>query len=163
MVGRWLRSIALAGLTVGASSCTLDDQRQTTSMVQGKVDRGAEVYAEYCVRCHGQDGSGNTVGLPVPDIRGRDLWSKTSDTLLTIVAFGMVTHYSGDSVVRTMPPAPYGDADLAAVASYVSKHIGNVDRAFTADDVARVRGAYKEALRERLRASTRPTSQQIAD
>ena len=163
MVGRWLRSIALAGLAVGASSCTLDDQRQTTSTVQGKVDRGAEVYAEYCVRCHGEDGSGNTVGLPVPDIRGRSLWSETSDTLLFIVAFGMVTHYSGDSVVRTMPPAPYGDADLAAVASYVSKHIGKVDRTFTASDAARVRAAYKEALKRRLRTSTRQASQQIAD
>lgn len=136
--------MAFTLLTTLATSCTLEDQAEPHA-------RGAQVYAEYCVRCHGEDGAGGGVGASaVPDIRPRAIWSDTSDTLLVILAFGMATQYSADSVVRTMPPAPYTNADLAAVAAYISKHLGGVDRSFTAADVQRAKDAHKQALNGRL-------------
>lgn len=114
------------------------------------VDRGEEVFAEYCVRCHGADGTG--ARPDIPNIAAREFWQKDSDTLLFILAFGMDTDYSTDSVVRTMPPIPYSNADIAAVATYVSQHIGNNQQVFTEADVERVKSEHREALRQRFSA-----------
>ncbi len=116
-------------------------------------DRGDEVYAEYCMRCHGEAGEGAQDG--VPDIRGRALWKANTDTLLFILLFGMDTQYSSDSVHRTMPPIPYGDEDVADVASYVSDLIGGNPRTFTAEDVQRVRDRHKRQLLQRLSQTIR--------
>lgn len=142
MIQRWVWSIA--AIVMVATSCTLEDQVDPNA-------RGAQVYAEYCVRCHGEDGTGGGIGSSaVPDIRKRAIWSDSSDTLLVILAFGMATQYSSDSIVRTMPPTPYSNSDLAAVATYISTHLGGVNRSFTANDVQRAKKAHQQVLKQRL-------------
>lgn len=144
---RWVWSIAT--IVMVATSCTLEDQADLHA-------RGAQVYAEYCVRCHGEDGAGGGISSAVvPDIRPRSIWSSNSDTLLVILAFGMATQYSSDSVVRTMPPAPYNNADIAAVATYISTHLGGVDRTFTANDVQRAKVVHQQRIRTRIQQSVR--------
>ena len=131
-------------LLLGQASCATEEQHDVV------LDRGEQVFAEYCVRCHGSNGQG--ARTDVPNIAIREFWQNNSDTLLFILAFGMDTDYSTDSVVRTMPPIPYDDADIAAVATYVSKHIGNNPQVFTAEDVQRVKSEHREALRQRFSA-----------
>lgn len=131
-------------LMAGVAACATDEAHETVA------DRGEEVFAEYCVRCHGSDGKG--ARPDVPNIAAREFWQNNSDTLLFILAFGMDTDYSTDSIVRTMPPIPYNDADIAAVATYVSEHIGNNPQTFTVEDVQRVKSKHREALRQRFSA-----------
>ena len=140
-----MRMILIGALLIlGLASCATEEQHDVT------LDRGEQVFAEYCVRCHGADGQG--ARPDVPNIAEREFWQNNSDTLLFILAFGMDTDYSTDSIVRTMPPIPYNDADIAAVATYVSYHIGNNQQVFTAEDVQRVKSEHREALRQRFSA-----------
>lgn len=86
----------------------------------------------------------------MPDIRGRGIWKAPEDSVLFVLVFGMATQYSEDSVMRTMPPLPYTDAEIAAVGRYVNTLIGKRDVGYVAADVARVRATHKKRLLEGL-------------
>ncbi len=102
---------------------------------------------DYCLRCHGADGSGS---VDVPDIRGREIWKVNPDSVLFVLIFGMATQYSDESVVRTMPPVPYSDEEIAEVGEYANRVIGQREVNYTAEDVRRVRAAHKEFLSRHL-------------
>lgn len=108
---------------------------------------------DYCLRCHGADGSGSPT---VPDIRDRPIWRAHPDSVLFVLVFGMATQYSEDSVMRTMPPVPYTDEEIAAVGEYANRVIGKREVKYTAEDVKRVRQSHKEYLSRHLRFPASP-------
>lgn len=122
--------LALTATTVILASCT--GKQESVSK------RAADVYEQYCLRCHGTDGSG---GDSPYDIRKREIWRKPPQELLRVLAFGASgrTVYGEPGVRLGMPPAPYSDEDLAAVAMYAMREIGGRDVTVTAADVALVR------------------------
>ena len=140
-----MRAVLSVLVGVLVMSCT-DDGRQTTDAGRRTPD-GGKIYTDYCLRCHGADGSGSS---DVPDIRGRGIWQAPKDSVLFVLVFGMATQYSADSVMRTMPPLPYTDAEIAAVGRYVNTLIGKREVAYEAADVARVRTAHKKRLLDGL-------------
>ncbi len=111
--------------------------------------RGAAVYREYCFRCHGANGEGGEGRYP---LQGRSLWSMDIDTVITTIAFGAsgALRPNDQGVRQGMPPAPYNDADVAEVTSYVMRLIAKRSAIVTAEDVARVKREHLEALRRRL-------------
>lgn len=127
-------------------SCT-DEERRTSD-----VGRRTTGY-DYCLRCHGADGSGSPT---VPDIRDRPIWRAHPDSVLFVLVFGMATQYSEDSVMRTMPPVPYTDEEIAAVGEYANRVIGKREVKYTAEDVKRVRQSHKEYLSRHLRFPASP-------
>lgn len=102
---------------------------------------------DYCLRCHGADGSGTA---DVPNIRNREIWKVNPDSVLFVLIFGMATQYSDDSVVRTMPPVPYSDEEIAEVGEYANRVIGQREVNYTVEDVRRVRAAHKQYLSRHL-------------
>lgn len=113
------------------------------------TSRGAAVYREYCFRCHGTDGEGGEGRFP---LRNRSLWSMNVDTVITTIAFGAsgALRPNDQGVRKGMPPAPYNDADVAEVTSYVMRSIAKRSVTVSAEDVARVKREHLEALRRRL-------------
>jgi mono/diheme cytochrome c family protein len=136
-----VRCAVVVSVSILVMSCT-DDRRWTTDDRRPTTD-GSTIYTAYCLRCHGADGSGSS---DVPDIRGRGIWKAPEDSVLFVLIFGMATQYSEDSVMRTMPPLPYTDAEIAAVGRYVNTLIGKREVTYTAADVQRVRAAHKAKL-----------------
>ncbi|RPI67104.1 MAG: cytochrome c [Ignavibacteriae bacterium] len=130
-------------IIVGALVMSCTDAGRRTPDVERPTTDGSTVYNDYCLRCHGADGSGSS---DVPDIRGRGIWKAPKDSVLFVLIFGMATQYSEDSVMRTMPPLPYTDAEIAAVGRYVNTLIGKREVTYTAADVQRVRAAHKAKL-----------------
>lgn len=114
--------------------------------------RGAAVYREYCYRCHGMEGEGGEGRFP---IRGKALWTMSVDTVIATITFGATGSLrpNDEGVRKGMPPAPYNDADIAEVTSYVMRVIGKRNELVTATDVARVKREHLEALRLRLGAA----------
>jgi len=108
---------------------------------------------DYCLRCHGADGSGSPT---VPDIRNRPIWKAHPDSVLFVLVFGMATQYSEDSVMRTMPPVPYTDEEIAAVGEFANRVIGKRKVKYTAEDVKRVRQSHKDFLSRHLRFPASP-------
>jgi hypothetical protein len=86
----------------------------------------------------------------VPNIRNREIWKVNPDSVLFVLIFGMATQYSDDSVVRTMPPVPYSDEEIAEVGEYANRVIGQREVNYTAEDVRRVRAAHKQYLSRHL-------------
>ena len=111
-------------------------------------DSGSFVYQDYCQRCHGSNGGGvNGEAM----IAGRAVWQKHPDTLLKTLIFGWAGSGQGHgNVIRAMPPVPYNDDQIAAVAIYTMKNIGDRTVAVTADDVRRVRKETQLELKKRL-------------
>jgi len=65
------------------------------SAFAGDPFSGANIYAEYCVNCHGGDGRGELAGTP--SFRGGALMTRTNSDLMDSVKFGknMMPGFSG--------------------------------------------------------------------
>jgi alcohol dehydrogenase (quinone), cytochrome c subunit len=108
-------------------------------------DRGAQVYKAYCVRCHGADGLG-VHGTNV--LRGTSIRVTNPDSLLTALVFGSSgTSSAQKGDVQSMPPVPYSDEDIAAVARYVLRTIGKNKSNISVQDVRNIR--QKKLLQQR--------------
>lgn len=115
------------------------------------MERGATVFRQYCVRCHGVDGGGRD---GVRSIKDRPIWTGPVDSVLITLAYGAAARNDApDASGRrlAMPPIPYADEDIAAVAMY--GYATFKGRRVTVDAAA-VRAAkdrHRMALRMRLR------------
>jgi mono/diheme cytochrome c family protein len=119
-----------------------------------RLERGREVFDQYCLRCHGSDGSG---GKGPYNIRGREIWKSSPRELIRVLAFGASgrTEYGEPGVRLGMPPAPYSNEDLAAVAMYAMKNIGGRTVQISAEDVALVKSDQRKTLKvDTARGST---------
>jgi len=114
------------------SACSTDEPRS--------VQRGREVFAEYCVRCHGADGMG-TEGVPA--IRTSPLMRQDLDSLIGVLAYGKESRY-GQGTHRAMPPIPYSAADIAAVASFIRQEFGMQRDTVAVPHVERVMRSFRE-------------------
>jgi mono/diheme cytochrome c family protein len=115
------------------------------------IDRGAAVYREYCVRCHGTDGGG-VDGMR--SIRDRHLWRGPVDSVIVTLAFGAAARNDApDAAGRrlAMPPIPYNDADVAAVTTYLFQAFKGRGVTVDANTVRAVKERYRAALRSQLR------------
>ncbi len=110
------------------------------------ASRGERIYAEYCQRCHGENGAG---GEGLYTLVGRPIWLMPKDSLLRTLAYGASGSATSAHDVRMgMPPIPYTDEEIADVATYVFDAVGKRTVKVTVDDVRAVRAAQQERLRK---------------
>jgi nitrite reductase (NO-forming) len=117
-------------------------QQATAAPPAAVMQRGQQIYQSYCKTCHQANGQ----GIPgvYPPLAKAD-YLKDKQATIRAVVFGL----SGKIVVNgktyngVMPPAPYNDADIAAVLTYVYNSFGNSGGIVTAQEVAAVRKAGK--------------------
>ncbi len=138
---KWNTALFLILVTTTVVLATRDGVREP------RAERGREVSDQYCLRCHGYDGSG---GKGPYDIRGREVWKKSPRELIRVLAFGASgrTVYGEPGVRLGMPPAPYSNEDLAAVAMYAMQHIGGRTVKISAKDVALVKSDQRKTLKD---------------
>jgi cytochrome c5 len=84
----------------------------------GDPVRGATVYSQTCIACHGADGKGTIPGIPdLTSAKGR--LTKTDDILLT----NMIMGYQSEGALMAMPPKggnpDLTDQDMADVLAYL--------------------------------------------
>ncbi|MBU3740825.1 MAG: c-type cytochrome [Candidatus Kapabacteria bacterium] len=139
-------SLVILGIGTAAAVIAMCPTRPDTT-----VRRGAEVYQEYCIRCHGDAGQG--VG-GVRRINDRHLWNGPIDSVIVTLAYGAKARRDGsylDDRRLTMPPIPYGDADIAAVTSYLYETFKGRRIDVDANDVRAVKDRHRATLLERMR------------
>jgi mono/diheme cytochrome c family protein len=107
MVKKYILPVLLATLVVAQLSHASVDE----------AEKGKKIYSKYCLKCHGEDGSGSSYGMslqpkPVRDLRTNKLFMSENE-LLTIVNHG--------GSWREMPNWKYvlTEDEVKDVASYV--------------------------------------------
>jgi len=139
---------ALAAREKGAEAAKSSPAPVATAAPPAAVmQRGKQIYESYCKTCHQANGQ----GIPgvYPPLAKSDYLKDKSATIHALV-FGL----SGKIVVNgktyngVMPPAPYNDADIAAVLTYVYNSFGNDGSIVTAQEVAAVRKAGKSGQKK---------------
>ena len=102
---------------------------------------GERVYQQTCSACHQADGSG--VGGVFPPLAGSEWVSGEKGRLVRIIMHGVTgpITVAGEEYESMMPPwgGALGDAEIAAVATYVRASWGNQGDAVTAAEVAAIR------------------------
>lgn len=108
---------------------------------------GAQVFADVCAACHGEAGVG-TPGL-APPLQDPALWQRLGDRAPDYIGAVVVSGLSGNLTVQGMgyyglvmpPQTDLGDAELAAVTSYVLGTLAGLDASLTEADIAAHRAA----------------------
>lgn len=105
---------------------------------------GAKIYAATCQACHQANGLG--LGTQFPPLVGSEWVTGREDRLILIILHGITgeIEVEGESFNGLMPTwgPTFGDADVAAVATYVRNAWGNKGAPVSVATVARLRGAF---------------------
>lgn len=116
--GNWLQPMAVRLIMLSASSLAYSG----ITAAAGDLDRGATVYQETCIACHGSDGSGSLPGVP-------DLAAKTGPLSQddAVLLKRMADGFQSPGSPMGMPPRggdpALTDADLEAVLKYMRKEL----------------------------------------
>lgn len=122
---------------------TLKDLAPKPAAAKGSGADGAEVYTARCVACHQANGA----GLPgvFPPLAGSEWVTGKDEVIAKIVLHGVqgALTVKGAAYNGAMPPFKdqLGDAEIAAVSTYVRKQWGNAAPPVTAEVVAAARAA----------------------
>jgi len=88
-------------------------------------DSGKEIYADFCIQCHGANGKGD--GIKIPPLAGSDWLTKKRKESLHAVKFGQ----NGEIIVNkkkfnnNMPTMGLSNQEVADVMNYVMTSWGN--------------------------------------
>jgi mono/diheme cytochrome c family protein len=107
--------------------------------------RGAQVYGNTCVACHGLDAKG--VEGAFPPLAGSEWITGDPSAAIRIVLHGLTgpITVAGQSYESIMPPVVgLSDGDIASVLTYVRQSYGNDAAPVTDVEVRMVRGATRQ-------------------
>lgn len=131
--------LMLLGTLLIATSITLAKPIDSTQI------KGATLFRNYCVRCHGATGMGTV------NISQNPVWKKDPSALVRIISFGARgPSFAKNRYHRAMPPAPYNDAEIAYVTMYAMQQIGKREVTVTADEVRNIRKQHLDSVRQRM-------------
>jgi mono/diheme cytochrome c family protein len=108
---------------------------------QAQLDRGAALYREHCIACHGGDGRG-VAGIAPPLAGNRAVTMAVPNNVVQVLRWGgFPPATAGNPRPFGMPPfgQVLGDEDIAAVATHIRQSWGNAAPAVTPLAVLQVR------------------------
>jgi mono/diheme cytochrome c family protein len=115
--------------------------RSSASLDQRLRSQGAQLYAQHCATCHGEDGQGLKVegNVALPALAGNRAVTMASSANLVriILAGGYAPSTQGNPRPYGMPPFVHvlSDEDIASVASFIRASWGNEAGAVSASQI----------------------------
>ena len=101
-------AVAIVAGAAGPAAAPASGQDHAVEYERADIERGAQLYDEFCSNCHGSDGDGvASVNL----MAGQFRQATTDQNLRRILTAGIPG--------TGMPPGAYADADLVALVAYV--------------------------------------------
>ena len=111
-----------------------------TNTLKASIERGEEIYTDFCVSCHLPNGKG--VEKVYPPLANSDYLLKNREASIKGIKFGM----SGEIVVNgkkynnVMTPLGLSDDEIADVMNYISNSWGNKnDKIVTEAEVSKIK------------------------
>ncbi|MDB6020182.1 MAG: Copper oxidase [Pedosphaera sp.] len=124
----------IPGLAVAAPT-----DAATNAVTKEQMDRGSQLYANYCYLCHQPGGQG--IPQVFPPLAKSDFLAADKERSIRI----LITGLNGAITVRSnvyngvMPPAPYDAQQLSDVLTFVHNSFGNSNGPVTLQQVEKVR------------------------
>jgi mono/diheme cytochrome c family protein len=115
--------------------------RSSASLDQRLRSQGAQLYAQHCATCHGENGQGlkaeGNVALPALADNRAVTMASSANLIRIILAGGYAPSTAGNPRPYGMPPFVHvlSDEDIASVASYIRASWGNGAGAVSASQV----------------------------
>ena len=102
---------------------------------------GAALYEQHCAECHGLQGEGHAGAYPALAGNRAVLQGQTNNLILTVLQGGFSASTAGNPRPYGMPPfkLALGDADMAALLTYVRGAWGNQASAVSEFDINKLR------------------------
>ncbi|MCU0329927.1 MAG: cytochrome c [Candidatus Kapabacteria bacterium] len=144
---RWSSFVVIGVSTIAIAGAIMGGKQHPSTRPEPQLDRGKAIYSDYCARCHGGDGNG-VAGRN--DLRNRPIWKQPADDVITVLAFGVAGSEAAGAIRASMPPIPYDDGDLAAVATYTIQQFGDRTVRITPEHVRNAKEHHRAKVRERL-------------
>ena len=125
-----------------------DSQKKT-------MEKGAVIYNELCIQCHGNDGTGTPIGdglVMAPPLRGSVRVQAHPEYVIKTLLHGMQGPLDGKTYAGGIMVGNKEQSDewIAAIASYIRQNLSNNATLINEEDVAKVRaktsrqsGAYQ--------------------
>lgn len=104
------------------------------------MERGAEIYSDFCIRCHRRKGQG--MGKSFPPLAGSDYLMNNRLESIRSVKFGQQGEIivNGKTYNNVMAPMGLEDDEVADVMNYIMNSWGNIqDSIVTVEEVAAVK------------------------
>jgi mono/diheme cytochrome c family protein/glucose/arabinose dehydrogenase len=136
----------------------LEEQRtrSLSPMERELVNKGAKIYKQFCIDCHGGGGKGVIVSgksMPAPPLAGSPRLKGDKTMNIQIMLWGLKGPIDGKSYPNIMP-SMRGNNDewIAAVLSYVrnSSELGNSSSVVTPEEVSKVREGMPKQIPDDL-------------
>lgn len=129
-----------AGLARASSA-----ENETGAISKEQMARGSQLYARYCYMCHQSSGQG--MAPTFPPLAKSDFLAADKERSIRILITGLngAVTVNGNLFNGVMPPAPYDDAQLADVLTFVHNSFGNSNGPVTAQQVAKIRSEAGQA------------------
>lgn len=96
----------------------------TNQELKKSIERGKEVYADFCIQCHLGNGKGNET---IPPLAGSDWLVNKRKESIHAVKYGQSgpIKVNGKSYNSSMPPMGLTDEEIADVMNYIMNTWGN--------------------------------------
>ena len=124
-----------------AASAAAPTASRTTPATAASARQGAAIYDEHCAACHGGDGRGAFPAYPALAGNPGVTEATPANAVHAVLSGGYAPATRGNPRPYGMPPfaRTLGDADIAAVLTYIRSAWGNAAPAVSTLDVARFR------------------------
>jgi mono/diheme cytochrome c family protein len=127
-------------LSLFATLSVIFTSNSQTNTLKASIERGEEIYTDFCVSCHLPNGKG--VERVYPPLVNSDYLLKNREASIKGIKFGM----SGEIVVNgkkynnVMTPLGLSDGEIADVMNYISNSWGNKnDKIVTEAEVSKIK------------------------
>lgn len=115
-------------LSLCISASTLTYHLKQNSPLEESIERGSEIYTEFCMNCHLPNGQG--VNNVYPPLAKSDFLIKNQDASIRAVKYGMTgeTKVNGVTYKNVMAPLGLSDSEVADVMNYINNSWGNKNK-----------------------------------
>lgn len=111
-----------------------------TNALKSSIERGKEIYTDFCVSCHLPNGKG--VERVYPPLANSDYLIKNREASIKGIKFGMqgAITVNGKKYNGIMTPLGLSDDEIADVMNYITNSWGNKnDKIVTEDEVSKIK------------------------
>ncbi|WP_083692431.1 cytochrome c [Seonamhaeicola sp. S2-3] len=118
----------------------INSQNKQETLLQESIERGSEIYNDFCINCHMPNGEG--VKNTFPPLAKSDYLIKNREASIRGIKYGQEGEIivNGITYNNTMAPMGLSDDEIADVMNYITNNWGNKNsKIVTEEEVSKIK------------------------